>query len=152
MPSGGRRFREFVKRWRAENPGGTVIERDLTSTAIPVVDRAWVSANYTPGKARTRQQNEVLKLSAELIAELTDADEYIVGLPIHNFGSPSIFKLWVDQIVTPSTLLERPLARRRATFIIAAGRIYAGGSHEEDKNYLGVATLERRTKGSESAS
>jgi FMN-dependent NADH-azoreductase len=71
-----------------------------------------------------------------LIRELTDADEYVIALPMHNFWPPSIFKLWVDQIVTPSTLLERPLAGRRATFIIAAGRVYARGSSDSDKNYL----------------
>ncbi len=52
------------------------------------------------------------------------------------FWTPSIFKLWIDQIVTPSTLLERPLAGKRATFIIAAGRIYAPGSPDSNKNYL----------------
>ena len=127
---------EFAQRWLAENHGGAVITRDLTTTAIPVVDAAWVLANYTPRGSRTHQQNEILKLSAELIAELRDADEYVIGLPIHNFGPPSIFKLWVDQIVTPLTLLERPLAGRRATFIIAAGRVYAPGSPDSNRNYL----------------
>jgi FMN-dependent NADH-azoreductase len=127
---------EFVQRWLAENHGGAVITRDLTKTAIPAVDAAWVSANYTPRESRTHQQNEILKLSAELITELTDADEYVIGLPMHNFGPPSIFKLWVDQIVTPSTLLQRPLAGRGVTFIIAAGRIYAAGSPDSNKNYL----------------
>jgi FMN-dependent NADH-azoreductase len=127
---------EFVQRWLAENHGATVITRDLTTSAIPVVDAAWVSANYTPSGSRTHQQNEILKLSAELITELTDADEYVIGLPTHNFGPPSIFKLWVDQIITPSTLLERSLAGRRATFIIAAGRIYAPGSPDSNKNFL----------------
>jgi FMN-dependent NADH-azoreductase len=47
-----------------------------------------------------------------------------------------VFKLWVDQIVTPSTLLEKPLAGKRATFIIAAGRTYASGSPDSNKNYL----------------
>jgi FMN-dependent NADH-azoreductase len=128
--------KEFVQSWLTENPGGAVITRDLTTTAIPVVDAAWVSANYTPSGSRTHQQNEILKLSAELIMELMDANEYVIGLPMHNFGPPSIFKLWVDQIVTPSTILERPLAGKHATFIIAAGRIYAPGSRDSNKNYL----------------
>src|SRR5581483_9447648 len=49
---------------------------------------------------------------------------------------PSRFKLWVDHIVTPSTLSERPLAGKRATFIIAAGRVYAAGSPDSNKNSL----------------
>jgi FMN-dependent NADH-azoreductase len=126
---------EFVERWLAENHG-TLITRDLTTLDIPVVDAAWVSANYTPRESRTDQQKEILILSAELITELKDADEYVIGLPVHNFGPPSLFKLWVDQIVTPSTLLERPLAGKRATFVIAAGRIYTPGSPDSNKNYL----------------
>ena len=100
------------------------------------MDAAWVSANYTPIASRTRQQNEILKLSTELITELTKADEYVIGLPMHNFGPPSIFKLWVDQIITPSTLSQRPLAGRRGTFIVAAGRTYAPGSPDSPKNHL----------------
>jgi FMN-dependent NADH-azoreductase len=127
---------EFVQRWLAKNHGGAVITRDLTKTAIPVVDAAWVSADYTPSESRTHLQNQILKLSAELIAELTDADKYVIGLPVRNFGPPSIFMLWVDHMGIPSTLLERPLAGRRATFVIAAGRIYAPGSPDSNKNYL----------------
>jgi FMN-dependent NADH-azoreductase len=127
---------EFAQRWLAENHGSGLTTRDLSTTTIPVVDAAWVSANYTPRVSRTHRQNEILKLSSELITELTDADEYVIGMPMHNFGPPSIFKLWVDQIVTPSTLLERPLAGKRATFAIAAGRIYAPGSPDSNKNYL----------------
>jgi FMN-dependent NADH-azoreductase len=103
---------------------------------VPVVNAEWVSANYTPQAARTPRQNEILKLSAQLIKELTNANEYVIGLPIHNWGPPSSFKLWVDQIVVPSTLLERPLAGKRATFMVAAGRCYSPGSPDANKNYV----------------
>ena len=126
---------EFVQEWLSAHHGGKVLRRDLSTSLISVVDSAWVSANYTHLASRTPRQNEILKLSAELIKELTDADEYVIGLPIHNFGPPSKFKLWVDQIVTPSTLLEKPLAGRRATFIISAGRIYTRDSPDSN-NYL----------------
>ena len=36
----------------------------------------------------------------------------------------------------PSTKLTRPLAKKRATFIIAAGAAYGPGSVDADKNYL----------------
>jgi FMN-dependent NADH-azoreductase len=127
---------EFVQRWLFENRRGAVVSRDLTIIHIPVVDAAWVSANYTPSGSRTHQQNQILKLSAIFITELTDADEYVIGLPIHNWGPPSVFKLWVDQIVTTSTILDRPLAGKRCTFIIAAGSSYATGSPDSNKNHL----------------
>jgi FMN-dependent NADH-azoreductase len=101
-----------------------------------VIDAEWVSANYTPKELRTREQNKLLELSAELITELTDADEYVIGIPMHNWGPPSSFKLWVDHIITPSSLAEKPLTGKRATFIIAAGRVYSPGSPDASKNYL----------------
>jgi FMN-dependent NADH-azoreductase len=134
---------EFVKKWLSANPQGTVIKRDLTATAIPVIDAAWVAANYTPAESRTAQQIEHLKLSSEFIAELLDADEYVMGVPMHNWGPPASFKLWVDQIVTASSSPERPLAGKRATltgkranFIVATGAVYASGSANADKNFL----------------
>jgi FMN-dependent NADH-azoreductase len=126
----------FEHAWLAENRSGTVLRRDLATMEIPAVDAAWVAANYTASEARTARQNAALRLSAKLIAELKESDEYVMGLAMHNFGPPSKFKLWVDQIVTPATLLEKPLAGKRATFIIAAGRVYAVGSPDANKNYL----------------
>lgn len=127
---------EFVRHWRAANPGGEVIERDLTATSIPPIDAAWVSAMYTPADARTPEQRALVKLSMQLIAELLDADEYAIGMPMHNWGPPACFKLWVDRIVTPSSTAEKPLAGKRTTFIVAAGRLYESGSPDAARNHL----------------
>jgi FMN-dependent NADH-azoreductase len=135
--------KEFVQRWLGANPHSAVIRRDLATITIPVVNAAWVAANYTPEESRTHQQNELLKLSTEFITELLDSDEYVIGMPMHNWGQRSSLKLWVDQIVTASSRSERPLAARRvtltgkrATFIIAAGAVYAPDSANASKNYL----------------
>jgi FMN-dependent NADH-azoreductase len=128
--------REFASKWLEANPGGSVIHRDLTAAPIPVIDAAWVAANYTPRESRTRDQNERLKLSTELIGELLRADEYVIGMPIHNWGPPASFKLWVDHIVTPSSAVERPLRGKRAAFVIAAGSVYAEGSKYASKNHV----------------
>ena len=57
-----------------------------------------VGAAYTPEHGRTIRQSQQLSLSETLIAELEEADEYIIGAPMHNFGVPSALKLWIDQI------------------------------------------------------
>src|SRR5579862_5776277 len=91
--------REFVQRWVCANPEGTVLRRDLAKMVIPVVDQAWIAANYTPRESRSAEQNEVLALSTELTREVLDADEYVIGVPMHNWGPSASFKLWSDQIV-----------------------------------------------------
>jgi FMN-dependent NADH-azoreductase len=88
----------FVTQWKSSHPGATVIDRDLTATTIAPVNAEWVSAAYTPEEARTPQQKELLALSDKLISELEQSDEYVIGVPMHNFGVPSVLKLWIDQI------------------------------------------------------
>lgn len=127
---------EFVRLWMDSNPTGSVIKRDLMTTPMPVVSSAWVSINYTEEKARTQQQNQIFKQSKELIAELLDADECVLGMPMHNWGPPSNFKLWVDHIVTPATKSTWPLRDKRVTCMIAAGGVYSPGSRDASKNYL----------------
>ena len=58
----------------------------------------WQDGYEIPGEARTPQQKELLALSDTLLAEPEQADEYVFGVPMHNFGVPSVLKLWIDQI------------------------------------------------------
>ncbi|HML17842.1 MAG TPA: NAD(P)H-dependent oxidoreductase [Bryobacteraceae bacterium] len=126
---------EFADNWRKNNPGGEIIGRDLSALPIPVIDSEWIGAAYTPEDGRTARQREILALSDELIAELHAADEYVIGIPMHNFGVPSSVKLWIDQISrvgktfsyengAPAGLLRG----KRATFLVATGGVYTEGS------------------------
>src|SRR5271155_1058553 len=91
--------REFINEWKTSHPGGTVVYRDLAAVTPKPIDAAWVSANYTPEASRTPEQTALLATSEELIAELLRADEYVIGVAMHNFGIPSALKLWIDQVV-----------------------------------------------------
>src|SRR5712691_7665071 len=121
----------FVSEWKSSHSNGTVVDRDLNPTPTPPVTAAWVGAAYTPEEARTPQQKELLALSDTLLAEPEQADEYVFGVPMHNFGVPSVLKLWIDQISrvgrTFSYADGRPkglIIGKKATFIIATGGIY----------------------------
>ena len=134
---------EFVKCWTEANPGGTVIRRDLNVGHIPAIDGAWVAAVFTPEEVRTPAQREVVSTSDRLIEELNVADEYVFGLPMHNFGVPAVLKLWLDQIIrvgktfavvngAPEGLLEN----KQAQFLIAAGGIYDPGTPMAPFNFV----------------
>jgi len=121
----------FVDQWKTLHPGATIIDRDLNATPLTPISAEWIGAAYTPEEARTPQQKTLLALSDTLLAELERADEYVIGAPMHNFGVPSVLKLWIDQISrvgktfsyasgTPKGLL----VGKKATFIIATGGIY----------------------------
>jgi FMN-dependent NADH-azoreductase len=121
----------FVTQWKSSHPYGTVVDRDLNATPISPITAEWVGAAYTPEEARTPQQKELLSLSDALLTELEQADEFVIGVPMHNFGVPSVLKLWIDQIArvgrTFSYADGKPkglLTGKKATFIIATGGIY----------------------------
>src|ERR1700726_648841 len=133
----------FVSQWRASHPDGRVIDRDLNATAIPPIDAEWIGAVYTPEEARTPQQKELLSLSDSLLAELEEADEYVFGVPMHNFGVPSVLKLWIDQIArlgrtfsydggTPKGLLTG----KKAHFLLATGGVYGPGTAMASYNFV----------------
>jgi FMN-dependent NADH-azoreductase len=133
----------FVTQWKSSHPDGTVVHRDLYATPISPITSEWVGAVYTPEEARTPQQKELLALSDSLLAELEQADEYVFGVPMHNFGVPSVLKLWIDQITrigktfsyadgTPKGLI----IGKKATFIIATGGIYDAHTQMASFNFV----------------
>ena len=133
----------FVTEWKSSHPDGTVLDRDLNATPIPPITAGWVGAAYTPDEARTPQQKEQLTLSDAMLAELERADEYVFGVPMHNFGVPSVLKLWIDQIArvgrtfsyadgTPKGLLTG----KKATFIIATGGVYDAQTQMASFNFV----------------
>ncbi|MGC2110557.1 MAG: FMN-dependent NADH-azoreductase [Candidatus Korobacteraceae bacterium] len=91
--------RHAADMWKAENPDGRVIERDLAANPLPFVTESWIQASYTPGAERTPEQEGVLELSNTLIQELVDADVIVLGVPMHNFSIPAALKAWIDLIV-----------------------------------------------------
>jgi len=133
----------FVNQWKSSHPDGKVLDRDLNSTSISPIDAEWVAAVYTPEEARAQQQKELLSLSDSLLAELEQADEYVFGVPMHNFGVPSVLKLWIDQIArvgrtfsyadgTPKGLLKG----KKATFIITTGGFYDAQTQMASYNFV----------------
>jgi FMN-dependent NADH-azoreductase len=126
---------EFVQRWKHAHPQGEVITRDLTATQFPGIDAQWISAVYTPPDSRTPVQRELLALSDTLISELERADEWVLGVPMHNFSVATLLKMWLDQVVragkTFSYINGSPvglLKNKKAHFIIASGGVYDPGS------------------------
>jgi FMN-dependent NADH-azoreductase len=133
----------FVSQWKSSHPDGTVIDRDLNATSIPPVNADWVGTAYTPEEARTPEQKELLSLSDTLIAEIDQADEYVFGVPMHNFGVPSVLTLWIDQIALVGKTFSYAdgvpkglIVGKKATFIIATGGIYDAQTQMASFNFV----------------
>ena len=126
---------KFAESWLKTHPGGKVIERDLATLNLPVVDAFWVGAVYTPESSRTPDQIKALAASDSLINNLKQADEYVFGVPMHNFSIPSTLKLWIDQIVRAGKTFSYGetgpkglLTGKKATLLLASGGEYGKGS------------------------
>jgi FMN-dependent NADH-azoreductase len=133
----------FVAQWKSSHPNGTVIDRDLNAAPISPITAEWVGAAYAPEEARTPQQKNLLAFSDSLLAELERADEYVFGVPMHNFGVPSVLKLWIDQIVRAGRTFSYTdgvpkglLTDKKATFIIATGGIYDAQTQMASFNFV----------------
>lgn len=133
----------FAASWRKAHPGGEVISRDLTRTDLPPVNGTWVGAAHTPEDSHSPDQREALAVSNTLIAELQKADEYVFGVPMHNFSIPSTLKLWIDQVAragkTFSYGADGPkglLTGKKATVLIASGGVYEQGTVMESLNFV----------------
>ena len=74
-----------------------ITERDV-ARGLPIIDERWVGANFTPAEQRTPEQERVLALSDELIAELKQADIVVIGAPMYNFSVPASLKAWIDLV------------------------------------------------------
>jgi len=134
---------QFAASWRKAHPGGEVISRDLTRTELTPVNGNWIGAAYTPEDARNGEQKEALAVSDALIAELNRADEYVFGVPMHNFSIPSTLKLWIDQVArtgkTFSYGAEGPkglLTGKKATLLVATGGVYEHGTAMAALNFV----------------
>ena len=126
---------KFAESWLKTHPGGKVIERDLATLNLPVVDAVWAGAAHTPEGSRTAAQAQALAASDSLIKDLEQADEYVFGVPMHNFSIPSTLKLWIDQVVRAgrtfsygATGPKGLLTGKKATLLLASGGEYGKGS------------------------
>lgn len=119
-----------------------VIRRDL-ATALPLLDEAWIGANFTPADQRSDEQKALLAQSDALIAELKAADTIVIGAPIYNFSVPATLKAWIDLVarvgVTFSYSAAGPeglLKGKRAIVVITSGGTEAGSDIDYASRYL----------------
>lgn len=134
---------QYVHRWRAANPAGQVILRDLAVEPVPHLSAERFTAFTTPAATRTAEQAEHAAYSDALIAEIAAADEVVLGLPMYNFGIPSVLKAYFDHIarsgITFRYTAEGPeglLQGKRVLVFAARGGSYAGSPLDTQTDYV----------------
>lgn len=134
---------EFVKRWKAQNPGGEVILRDFAKEDIPHLDAARVQALFTPPENRTAEQQAVVDYSDKIIAEIQAADVIVIGVPLYNFGVPSTLKAYFDHIARAGVTFKytetgpEGLLEDKPVYVIATrGGVHKGQPTDTQTQFL----------------
>ena len=128
---------EFLDAWKAANPGGTIIERDLAANPVPLLDGEAIFADYTPEADRPASMAAKRALRQELIDEITGVDAIVVSTPLWNWNVPSPLKAYIDQIIIPGVLDPSTpgLAGKPVTVVMAQGGSYKPGAPLEGWDY-----------------
>ena len=135
----------FVARWRASNPGGKVIVRDLAKEPVPHLDAARFGAFLAKPEERTPAQQAVVDYSAALIGELKRADVVVLGLPMYNFGVPSMLKSYFDHVARVGETFKYTekgpvglLTGKKVYVFAARGGMYAGTPNDTQTPFIRI--------------
>ncbi|TMH13002.1 MAG: FMN-dependent NADH-azoreductase [Betaproteobacteria bacterium] len=133
----------FVARWRASNPGGRVIVRDLAKEPVPHLDAARFGAFLAKPEERTPAQQAVVDYSDALIGELKRADVVVLGLPMYNFGVPSTLKAYFDHVARVGETFKYTekgpvglLTGKKVYVFAARGGMYAGTPNDTQTPFI----------------
>jgi FMN-dependent NADH-azoreductase len=133
-----------------------VIKRDLAGEPVPHLTAERFGAFITKPEERSAAQQAVAAYSDALIDELKRADVIVLGLPMYNFGLPSMLKAYFDHIARAGVTFRYTekgpvglLTGKKAYIFAARGGLYQGTPLDTQTGYvrdflrfLGIADVE----------
>jgi FMN-dependent NADH-azoreductase len=136
---------EFAASWRAANPEGTYVHRDLAAQPVAHVDAEQIAVMHrlesdevrdldaARDAAVTPEEKASWAITWGLVEEVRAADTLVLGLPMHNFSLPATFKAWFDRVVIPPLVVDPttgtgPLSGKQVVVITARGGAYGPGT------------------------
>jgi FMN-dependent NADH-azoreductase len=133
----------FAQAWQAREPASRIIVRDLAADPVPHLTAERFGAFLAKPEERTAEQQGVVDYSDRLIAELKDADAIAIGLPLYNFGVPSMLKAYFDHIARAGVTFRYTaegsvglLTGKKAYVFATRGGRYAGSPLDNQTAYL----------------
>lgn len=146
----------FVAAWRERHPDASVVTRDLATDPVPHLTADRFGAFVTPAEQRNAEQQATITYSDTLIEELKAADVIVLGLPMYNFGVPSMLKAYFDHIARAGVTFKYTekgpvglLTGKKAYVFAARGGMYQGTPLDTQTRYvrdflrfLGIADVE----------
>ena len=113
-----------------------VVIRDLAANPLPHFDAT--AATALRGQTTSAEENALLALSNELVAEIKNADTLIINAPMYNFHIPTQLKSYFDFIARPRVTFQysekgpEGLLKGKKAVVLAA----FGGFHQNQPTDL----------------
>jgi len=137
----------FREHWLKKFSEFTLKYRDLYHTKPSHVDQPWIESAFKPANQRSIEQEQAIEQSDYLVDELLEADAILLGVPMYNFGMPSILKAYVDNIIRINRTFSfdpnkpnpyKPMVADKKMFVIVAtgDNGYEKGGPLKDMNHL----------------
>jgi len=127
-----------VEKINGKYPGSILKERNLTIGSFPHLDELQIGSWFTPSENHSDEQAAAIKYSDEAIAEMQEADIYVIGAPFYNFAIPSTLKAYLDHIVRSGITFryneegkpEGYLKNKKAYIVTASSGVYSEGEFQ----------------------
>lgn len=120
-----------------------VIHRDLGQKPLPPISAEDLMAVHSSSDGQRASSQDQLNLSDQLIDELRQADNLVLGVPMYNFGIPASLKQWVDAICRAGVSFKYTeqgpvglLGVKQAFVITASGGTAIGSDMDFASRYL----------------
>ncbi|OOE86653.1 FMN-dependent NADH-azoreductase [Salinivibrio sharmensis] len=120
----------------------TLIERDLASTPLPVLNGDNVGG-LRGADELTDAQQQVQQASDQLIEEIQQSDTLVIAAPMYNFTIPVQLKAWIDLVARAGVTFrytengpEGLLKGKRAIVVTTRGGMHKGGTTDHITGYM----------------
>lgn len=134
--SASRRLSAHFVRELAGNGLELAVDRlDLAVSPPRHFGAAQTAATYLPIEEHTTEMTAALAESDALCDRVLAADAIVCGVPVYNFGMPSVFKAFIDHVSRRGRTFDYTdrglvghLAGKKAAFLISSGGDYRPGA------------------------
>ncbi|AXR06394.1 FMN-dependent NADH-azoreductase [Salinimonas sediminis] len=121
----------------------SLAERDLAAQPLSHLSEQEMAAWMTEPAKRSDEQQALAALSDNIVAEVMQADHIVIGVPMYNFGIPSVLKAWIDRVARAGITFKYTdtgpvglLEGKSVTILAARGGQYQGTEFDTQSRYL----------------
>ncbi|NVJ62369.1 MAG: NAD(P)H-dependent oxidoreductase [Gammaproteobacteria bacterium] len=148
--------RRLIAQLKSQQPAVEVVEKHFAAAPVPHFDADFLTALNTKQEQRTEKQQQMVDFADQQIEDLESADILLIGLPMYNFGVPSMLKSWFDFVARAGVTFrytengpEGLVKNKKAIIVATRGGLYKGTPADSQTtfvstflNFIGIEDIE----------